>query len=96
MIMPTNEVSVPRTSPNSTPQAVLTMLEGPAKGEKRKADYATLKVVGEPPVKKLFAAAAAPAASTVAPATPLSPLMVSPTNPDELCASLFGNLSMIG
>ena len=44
-------------------QAVLTLLEGPAKGEKRKADYTALKIVPRAaPAMKLFAAAAIPAA----------------------------------
>ena len=76
----------------NTKVAVLTMLEGPAKGENRKADYTTLKVMPcEAPVKKLFAAAPAPAASA-----PVLPAEASPTNPDKECTTMFGNLSMIG
>ena len=76
----------------NTKVAVLTMLEGPATGEKRKADYTTLKVIPcAALVKKLFAAAAAPAASA-----PVLPAEASPTNPDKECTTMFGNLNMIG
>ena len=65
----------------------LTMLEGPAKGEKRKADYNTIKVwPREQSAKKLFGSGASSAGQ--GPARPVSP--------DENCLAMFGDLHMMG
>ena len=71
-------------------QALLTMLEGPAKGNKRKADYDTFKV-WEQPVKKLFAPAASSASSSASVA-----LAASTLKPDDNCLAMFGDLHMMG
>ena len=64
------------------------MLEGPAKGEKRKADYNMIKVwPRELLVKKLFGSGASSSASTI-PASPVSP--------DLNCLLMFGDLHAVG
>ena len=71
----------------NTRHAWLTMLEGPAKGEKRKADYNTIKVwPRELPVKKLFSSGASSSAYRI-PASPLSP--------DQNCLAMFGDLHAV-
>ena len=65
----------------------LTVLEGLAKGEKRKADYSTIKVwPREQSAKKLFGPGASSAGRS--PARPVSP--------DENCLAMFGDLHMVG
>ena len=67
--------------------AWLTMLEGPAKGEKRKAEYNTIKVwPRELPVNKLFGSGASSAYTIPA----------SPVSPDQNCLLMFGELHMLG
>ena len=90
--------------------AKVTMLDGPAKGEKRKVAYNTIKVKSkEPPAKKLFAqfggassAAAAPEApkasaepGAAAVAVATLPTAADPTAPDAACLEMFGNLTMM-
>jgi hypothetical protein len=70
--------------------AMLTMLEGPAKGEKRKADYNSLKVCPRTQsAKKLFASGASSA--SVAPGDTLA----GPLGPDDNCREMFGDLNMM-
>jgi hypothetical protein len=81
--------------------AIVTMLEGPAKGEKRKAEYSTLKVwPGEQTVKKLFASGASSAsvaeAAEPAAADSGSPTLPCPLSPDATCLAMFGDLNMLG
>ena len=79
--------------------AKVTMLDGPAKGEKRKVAYNQIKVKSkEPPAKKLFAkfggassAAAAPEAPTASspPAPPpTTPLLGACAPPNHLVSGL--------
>jgi len=68
-------------------QAAITMLEGPAKGEKRKADYNSLKVCQS--AKKLFASGASSA--SVASGDGLA----GPRGSDENCRAMFGDLNML-
>ena len=90
--------------------AKVTMLDGPAKGEKRKVAYNQIKVKSkEPPAKKLFAqfgGASSPAAAPEAPkasaepgAAPVAVATLStaadPTAPDAACLEMFGNLTMM-
>ena len=64
-----------------------TMLEGPAKGKKRKADYSTIKAwPREQSAKKLFGSSASSAGQS--PARPVSP--------DENCRAMLGDLHMMG
>ena len=63
------------------------MLEGPAKGEKRKADYKSLKVCQS--AKKLFASGASSA--SVASGDRLA----GPLGPDDNCREMFGDLNMM-
>jgi len=65
----------------------LTMLEGPAKGEKRTAGYSTIKAwPREQSAKKMFGPGASSAGQS--PARPVSP--------DENCLAMFGDLHVMG
>ena len=82
----------------------LSILEGPMKGEKRKALFATVTVVEDAPAKKpqisqAPAASAAdeaalPMAATAAPALGDPP--EDDEKPDEECMAMFGDLDLYG
>ena len=62
------------------------MLEGPAKGEKRKAEHNTIKVWPRELVNQLFSSGASSSAYRI-PASPLSP--------DQNCLAMFGDLHAV-
>ena len=78
----------------NTHQVVLTILEGPQKGDKRKVPFSTVEVIEDNPGKKAKVAeapaAAAPAAEDEAPAAEAP---VEDEKPDNKCMALFGDLN---
>jgi len=76
-------------------QAVITMLEGLAQGEKRKVDYKWLEHCSTS--KKLFVSGASSCEPVEKPSAAghAQPMEESPLAPDSMCRSLFGDLSMM-
>ena len=85
----------------NTHNVVLSILEGPMKGEKRKALFATVNVVESAPKKANISqeqepaasAAAAPAAEATA-AAPAAEAPAEDEQPDDQCLALFGDLDL--
>ena len=79
----------------NTQNVVLSILEGPRKGEKRKLPFATVDVVEEAPAKKAQIPQA-PAKESVAPtaAAPAAEALAEDEHPDNQCMAMFGNLDL--
>ena len=79
----------------NTHNVVLSILEGPAKGEKRKTLFATLDVVEDAPAKKAKIPQA-PAKESVAPtaAAPAAEAPAEDEQPDNPCTAMFGDLDL--
>jgi hypothetical protein len=79
----------------NTHQAVITMLEGLAQGEKRKVDYKWLEHCSTS--KKLFVSGVSSCEPVEEPSAAghAQPMEESPLAPDSMCRNLFGDLSMM-
>ena len=80
----------------NTHNVVVSILEGPAQGEKRKTLFATVDVVEDAPAKKAKIPQA-PAQESVAEAPAAAPAAEAPADdeqPDNQCMSMFGDLDL--
>ena len=79
----------------NTKNVVVSILEGPAKGERRKFLFASVDVVEDAPAKKAKLAEA-PAEESVAPtaAAPAAEAPAEDEQPDKQCMAMFGDLDL--
>ena len=77
----------------NTHDVVLSILEGPMKGDKRKALFATVNVVESAPKKANIKQEPAPAAEATA-AAPAAEDLEEDEKPDNQCMAMFGDLDL--
>ena len=89
----------------NTKEVVLSILEGPSRGDKRKVPFSAVQVVEDAPGKKakiqqapalhpVEPTPAAPAAATEAPAPAENEAPEEDEQPDNQCMALFGDLDL--